>query len=279
MSTDSGVPLVSPAEQPAATVQLSNSRESIGERIHRGLIPPSRPWAMLFARIALFALCQALFALGFTATGSAHPWSESVRWWPVSATLANLINIGLLARLTHAEGTRMRALYNWDRTTWKRDLLLFFGAFAVLGLLTVLPSSLLALALWGDVGVTTPIMFQRLPLWAASPLLLLLPVSIALAELPTYFGYSMPRLQVLTDRRVSMVFVAAAALAAQHAVLPLVIDWRFAIWRLLMYAPFALFVAWALDRRPTLLPYLMVMHALLDTSIPIYVLLASTGRL
>ena len=258
---------------------LPNSRDSIAVRTAAGRIPPYRPWAMLFSRLVLFAACQALFALAFAMSGSAYPWSESVRWWPVSATMANFINLGLLYGLTRAEGVSMTALYNWNRGTWKRDSLLFLGAFVVLGPLAFLPSSFLGLGLWGDVNATTPVMFQSLPLWAVVPMFVLFPLSVAFSELPTYFGYVMPRLQVAIGRRVAVVVMVAAVLALQHAALPLVFDWRFATWRALMYLLFALFVAWALDRRPTLMPYFMGMHVLLDTSIPIYVLLASTARL
>jgi hypothetical protein len=118
-----------------------------------------------------------------------------------------------------------------------------------------------------------------LPLAAVVPLLVLFPISIALSELPAYCGYALPRLQALTGRRGATVLVVAAVFALQHVALPLVFDWRFATWRLLMYAPFALFVTWAIDRRPTLMPYFMGMHAFIDLSVPIYVLLASTGRL
>lgn len=106
-----------------------------------------------------------------------------------------------------------------------------------------------------------------------------LPLSIAFSELPAYAGYTLPRLQALTGKRGAMVLVVAAALAAQHVALPLVFDWRFVVWRALMYAPFALFIVWAIDRRPTLLPYFMGMHALIDLSVPVYVLLASLGKL
>lgn len=125
-------------------------------RAAAGRIPPYRPWATLFSRLVLFAACQALFALAFAISGHAYPWSESVRWWPVSATLANLINIGLLFGLTRAEGISMTALYNWNCGTWKRDSPLFIGPFVVLGPLALLPSSFLALGLRGNVNATTP---------------------------------------------------------------------------------------------------------------------------
>jgi hypothetical protein len=257
---------------------LPNSRESIAERIAAGRVSRTWPWAMALVRSVLFVALQSLVALLVGLVGSRDAWADSVRWWPLTATFANVANLALLSWLANGEGIRLRDLYHLDRGSWKRDTRLFVGAFVVLVPLTILPSSLLSLGLWGSVDTPTATMFQALPLWAAVPLLVLFPVSVALSELPTYFGYAMPRLQALTGRRTSMLLLLAGALALQHVVLPLVLDWRFVAWRLLMYAPFALFVAWALDRRPTLMPYFMGMHVLLDTSVPIYVLLALQSR-
>lgn len=58
--------------------------------------------------------------------------------------------------------------------------------------------------------------------------------------------------------------LASLFLAAQHATLPLLFDGRFILWRLLMFIPFALFVGLLLRWRPQLLPYLAVVHGLLD---------------
>ena len=46
--------------------------------------------------------------------------------------------------------------------------------------------------------------------------------------------------------------------------LPLILDGRFILWRALMFLPFALFLGLALKIRPSLLPYLVVCHFLID---------------
>jgi hypothetical protein len=230
-------------------------------------------------RTALFAVCQGAVATGFALAGSPAPWHASISWWPLSAAAANLINIAILVRLARGEGIRYADLFRFDRRVWKRDAVWLAIVFALLGPIAILPSSFLAMALWGDPNASTAIMFRTLPMWAIVVSFVVLPLSIALAELPTYFGYALPRLEVITGRRWSMLVLASAALAFQHVALPMVFDGRYFVWRLVMYAPFALFVGWALDRRPTLMPYFMVMHGLMDLSIPVMVLLATTGKL
>ena len=74
----------------------------------------------------------------------------------------------------------------------------------------------------------------------------------------------MPRLEAQTGRTWLAVLVPSLFLAIQHCTLPLLMDGRFITWRLLMYLPFALFVGLLLHWRPQLLPYLVVVHGLMD---------------
>ncbi len=112
---------------------------------------------------------------------------------------------------------------------------------------------------------------------AAWLMLGLFPIIHALTELPTYFGSVMPRLQALTGRRWMPLVATSVMLSTQHVFLPLLLDGRYFVWRLLMFLPFALWFGWIVMKRPTVLPYLVVGHALLDLSLPIYVLQASLG--
>jgi hypothetical protein len=87
-----------------------------------------------------------------------------------------------------------------------------------------------------------------------------------LAELPTYFGYSMPRLEGQTGRAWLAVALASGFLAIQHVALPLLFDGRFMTWRALMFLPFAFMVGILLHWRPRLLPYLVIVHILIDAA-------------
>jgi membrane protease YdiL (CAAX protease family) len=100
------------------------------------------------------------------------------------------------------------------------------------------------------------------------------PITNGLAELPTYFGYVQPRL-VPQIGRVAAVLITGLMLACQHATLPLLFDARFIAWRLIMFVPFGLLVAVMLRWRPQLLPYMVVVHMLMDASVMYFVLAAS----
>jgi membrane protease YdiL (CAAX protease family) len=99
---------------------------------------------------------------------------------------------------------------------------------------------------------------------------------VALAELPTYFGYSITRIEALTGRTWWALSLAAFWLAAQHIALPLVFDGKFILWRFLAFIPLALVVGLIYLRTRRLLP-LMITHGLIDLSLGWTVFAMSLG--
>ena len=236
-------------------------------------VPASRPWLMLLSRSALFLIFQLLIALVLVLAGGSSVWREAARYWPIMAILANIVSILLLVRLYRDEGKRYLDAIKFSGTAWKTDLLWFLGA-SIIGMPIVsLPMNILGDAIFGDRMTPVYMMFQELPAWALI-VSLLFPITVALAELPTYFAYSMPRIAVQIKNGWLAWLIASFFLGAQHMFLPLIPDGRFMLWRLLMYMPFALFAGFFLKLRPTMLPYFMIVHALVDFSaVAVYLML------
>jgi hypothetical protein len=225
----------------------------------------SHPWLMLISRSALFLVSQMLITLVVVVTGTKFAWNESARWWTFMAILTNLVSIYLLLRLFHMEGRRYLDAIRFSRATWKTDLLWLFGG-SLIGLpIAAAPMNMLGAAIFGDALTPTYMMFRPLPTWAFV-LSFLFPLTIAFAELPTYFGYVMPRLAAQLKNGWVAWLIASFFLGAQHMFLPLILDGRFMLWRLGMYMPFALFAGLIIKLRPSLLPYFMIIHALMDVS-------------
>lgn len=68
--------------------------------------------------------------------------------------------------------------------------------------------------------------------------------------------------------------IASFFLAAQHMFLPLMFDSRFMLWRLGMFLPFAFLTGLFLKIRPSLLPYFVIVHALMDvTTVLVYLMI------
>lgn len=226
----------------------------------------SHPWLMLVARSVLFILFQALIALILFVTGTQSAWDEAARWWTFAVILTNITTIYLLVRVYRAEGKRYRDILRFSRATWKTDLLWFIGL-SIIGMpFAALPREPLAIAIFGNVEVTTELMFRPLPTWALV-LSFLFPLTIAFAELPTYFGYVMPRLEAQLKNGWLAWILSSFFLAVQHMFFPFIFNGGFLLWRLGMFIPFAFYTGLVIKFRPALLPYFLVVHALLDITV------------
>jgi hypothetical protein len=226
------------------------------------------PWFALVSRSLFFLLAQALIALSLALSGAASAWEEAARWWIFFPILANLASIALLVVAFRLEGRRYLEILRISRQNVKTDLL-WLVASSLIGLpLAAAPMNLLGATIFGDANIPIEMLFRPLPGWALL-VGLLFPLTIGLAELPTYFGYAMPRLfnQRSPGWGWLAFLIAAAFLGLQHCFLPFIADWGFIAWRGLMYLPFALYAGLMIKLRPGLLPYFVVIHTLMDLSV------------
>lgn len=216
------------------------------------------PFAMLGSRLVLFLFFQILIALF---SGS---WKLSERYWLLSATLTNIVSIVLLWILFRKEGLRFINIFRFERSTIKRDLLLFLGITLIAGPVVFAPGYLLSNFLWNDPEVPTALMFGRIEPWVAYTLLLVFPVTIAMAELATYFVYIMPRLKLQVKPPWLALLLPVLFLSLQHCTLPFIPDVDFLIYRALVFLPFAALIGVSLWFRPTLFPWFAILHGLMD---------------
>lgn len=248
--------------------------------IHSELHPSRSAWPlfMLVHRLVLFGLWQVVLAAGLALGGASAPWATAAAWWPVPATLTNLTSFFLLRQLAAREGLRYGELVNADfrREHLGKDLLALLGVLLLTGPIAMLPSSGLATLLFGDEALAVAMFIRPLPMWGVG-LAVLFPLTIALGELPTYFGYVMPRLSARWSNPWGALLASAFFLSAQHITLPLLFDTRFLLWRLLMFFPFALFLGVVLRWRPRLLPYLVGVHVLMDMGVVLQLWQAAAG--
>ena len=140
------------------------------------------------------------------------------------------------------------------------------------------PGTLLAQALWGDAVYPNPMLFQPLPLLAVYPLFLLMPTTHALRRAADVLGIRRAAAARLRDEPVgSSSRIVGAVLSVQHMFFSFQLDWRYDLWLAVKFLPFALWTGFIVDRRPTTLPYLMGGHFLLDSLLPVLVLMVSRG--
>jgi hypothetical protein len=258
---------------------LPNTCAAISHKTKTGRISPGKVWGMLVLRSMLPFSLLLLLALAFRLNGQSSPIRSASAWWLWTVTLTNIVSILLLARLGRQESLRLRDLFFFNPRTWKADLRWFLVSLIGIALFVQLPGDLLSRLLWADTRVPLRMLMQPLPLAAIFPLMLLMPTTQALAELPVYWGYVTPRLCALGMKRWRVVTIVGLVLSLQHLFFSFQPDWRYDLWLALKYLPFALWTGYVVDRRPTVLPYLMLLHFMMDASLPVLVLLVTKGVL
>jgi membrane protease YdiL (CAAX protease family) len=242
-------------------LQDPNSRDALLRRRQAATLKWRGPALMLFARTVLAVGAQGVVAGVFLLRGSATPWQDSAPWLPVYGTLIDAGCLAMLWRLTRREGIGLRDLVGFQRPRLARD--------ALLGL-ALIPVSLVFIfagtyaAGWMVYGtLTPPYLLGHLPLPAALYGILVFPFIWGLTEQMTYNGYLLPRFQALCGRTSLAVAVVAFVWSLQHAFMPLTLDARFMMFRLLAPLPFSVFQALLYLRLRRLLP-LALAHALMD---------------
>jgi hypothetical protein len=215
-------------------------------------------FALLPGRLILFLSFQAGVALILDS------WEASQKYWLLTATLTNFVSIALLISLFKKNDNRFLNLFRFNRDSMRKDLLIFAGLTLVIVPIAVIPNTFLSLWLWGNAEIPFKMMFQPIGVWLSYTLLFVFPISIAFAELATYFGYLMPQLEKqLAKKWISLLF-PVVFLSLQHCTLPFIPDAKFIIYRALVFLPFALLLGVAIRHRPSLFPYFAILHGIMD---------------
>ena len=236
-------------------------------------------WTAVFglplARVALAAAAQLGLALAFAAATNPAPWRWAGAWWVAWLVPVNVATLALLARRQRAGGERFGQLFGPPSQPPRRDLPWYVLALVVSVPLGVLPNLLLGRLLWGSAFAGTTSSFAAMPSGLVWLLAALVPLTQGLAEPPLYLGYVLPRLRRLGVHRGRAIAITAAAMSLQNVFFPWLWDWRFALWRALMFLPLCLWLGWLVARRPSLLPYLAVAHGVMNLSLVFLVLRVS----
>jgi hypothetical protein len=229
-------------------------------RVH----PQGWAWGLLVARPLAFVAAQGVVVAGLAITGAREPLWASAAWWPVAATLANLIGLALLGWRLRVERVGWRTLLLPHPGSWWRDAALAVALLPLVALAGAWPPTALGTALWGDPAIGQGLLVGPLPAWAALVALLLFPVTTAAVELPTYAGYVLPRLRAAGVPVLWAAAIVGLVLGVQHGALPFLPASKFFLWRSTMFLPFALVLVAAVAWRPRLLPWFVGVHLLLD---------------
>ncbi|MFA5404156.1 MAG: hypothetical protein WC358_04410 [Ignavibacteria bacterium] len=209
---------------------------------------------ILLSRLLLFVFFQLLIALILSS------WKESEKYWLLTATFANFVSIILLNILLKKEGIKYFYLFQFSKNKWGIDLLITLGLLLISVPIILIPSLSFSSFLWGNTTYYHQVLFQPIPNIIIYFLLFAFPVTMCFADIPTYFGYIMPRLKNKLQRNWIAILLPVIFLSIQNCTLPLVFDAKFIFFRALMYLPYTLMFGIAAYKRPALLPYLAILY-------------------
>ena len=253
--------------------ELPNSKIKLQERLRAGRITWKWPLMIVFARLIFAVLAQALVAGLYLIQGHATPWQAAAPWWIVYGTLIDIGCFILLARLVHREGIRLVDLISFQRQRFGRDLLTGVGFIVLYLLLAVAGGILFGALVYG--ADPTPAVMVPLPLWGTLFSLFVWPLIWAFAEEMTYQGYALPRLELLTGRGWLAILIVSFGWAIQHSAMPLMSDWRWALFRFGSSLLLALILPIIYLRTRRLLPFIIAHWAANFASVLMTVVLPS----
>jgi hypothetical protein len=191
-------------------------------------------------------------------------WKASEKYWLLSATLTNIISITLLYILFKREGKNYLHIFSFSKAKIKKDIFIFIGITFVAIPIIFAPGYFLSKMLWGDPNVPTVLMFTPLENWLVYIFLIAFPVSIAFAELATYFVYIMGKLKAQLKVKCFAVLLPIVFLSIQHCTLPFIPDLNFILYRALVFLPFAILIGVSIYSRPSLFVYFAILHGIMD---------------
>lgn len=232
-----------------------------------------RPLFLLVVRSLLFLAFQTLIALIFLFIDSSDAWNASAAWWPIANIFTNIICLGLLINLYKWEGSNFWAIFRIEHKSIKTDLLFMLVFLLFGGLIGYLPNILIARWIFGEPQIALSMLVRPLPAWASVISVAFFPILQGLVEIPMYMLFIMPRLEAEGMHPWMSVGLVGFWLSAQHVFAPFVLNGRFIVYRLVMFLPFAILMALVMRTRPRLMPYMAVMHVMMDMSVAVMFLM------
>ncbi|WP_291560791.1 MULTISPECIES: type II CAAX prenyl endopeptidase Rce1 family protein [unclassified Clostridium] len=222
------------------------------------------PFILPLFRSILFIMVGVLFTILTN-----QSLEEASQWWSIICTVCNIITIVLLMAICRSEGSTYKKLIGCPRKKGNvKYTLLVVMLMLILGIGGMY---VFGFMIYGYVPVK---MIQPIPVWLASINVILLPLTTVFAELPLYFGYGLNRIEKITGNKILSIAYTMFFYALQHSFIPLLWDWKHALFRFLSFLPLMIVLGIIYYKKRKLHP-LMVGHLILDLATGVQILMTS----
>lgn len=245
----------------------ANSKVALTARLQRRQIRWTGPLLVVVARSGLILAAQVVTVLWLRLLLHSWSWNAAAKWWTVYGTLVDLGCLALMAWFLRTEGIRLRDLIGRVRLRWGRDVFLGAGIFLLVFPFFILAAPVVSRLLYGTASLPefAGLAAGRvLPLWAIIYSFGIWLLIWSPTEEITYQGYTLPRLEVLFGSRWRAVALVSFWWAVQHPFLPFILDWKYFVWRFLMFLP-SMVVLTLLYLKIRRLPPFFLAHWAMDT--------------
>ncbi|HOV13911.1 MAG TPA: hypothetical protein PK771_06480 [Spirochaetota bacterium] len=216
---------------------------------------------LLISRSILFFISQLVVFLIILLFLGNNNWVESTKYWPLFALFGGVISLLLLHTTMIRKNESITIFYKFDKQYILKDIITIIILLIIIFPLIFISNILGAKLLFSDPAITQNMMFQKLPIWAIV-LTFIFPVITGISEIPIYYGFVLPKLSKYIHFTIAVPIVVFFHLL-QHCFLPFVFDFKFIIWRFIMFIPLAIMLAIVINWRKRLMPYLIIVHILL----------------
>jgi hypothetical protein len=244
-----------------------NSKQSLTVRLERSQFAWAGPILVVVGRSALIIAAQAVTVFWLRLRFHSWSWNAAAKWWTVYGTLVDLGCLALIATFLRREGIRLRDMIGRVRLRWGHDLFLGGGILLLVFPFFMLTAPLATRLLYG----ATPLPAfaglaagRTLPLWATAYSFSIWLLIWSPTEEITYQGYALPRFEVLFRSRWKAVALVSFWWAIQHPFLPFILDWKYFLWRFLVFLP-SMVVLTLLYLKIRRLPPFFLAHWSMDT--------------
>jgi membrane protease YdiL (CAAX protease family) len=231
------------------------------------------PLILVFMRFFLAVVLQLLIAGIYLLLNNPTPLKSAGHWFTVYGSLIDIGCLALIVWQIQKEGKNILDLVNIDKLHILKGVLVGLFYF-----LLFMPVSVLGIILTHLLIYQTPYppqLMGGIPLWGAIYSVTIFPVLWGLSEQITYQGYSLTRLEYYFGNKWLAIALVSFGWMLQHTALPLVLDWQYAIYRMISFFPLTIAMPLIFLRTKRLMPFIIAhwamdaIAAIMGTLLPI----------
>lgn len=167
---------------------------------------------------------------------------EISKYWTIIVVICNFITIAILLGVCKKEKINYLQLIGYKKS--KIKTIIMIGV--IIALIDVLSSTLFEMVFNNTATHSTEVMMQSLPIWMVILDFLLLPITSTIAEEGLYLGVGI--------NKANNVYFAIIFYALQHCFFPMILDFRYILYRFIVFMPSIIFMCIYYKKRKDILP-------------------------